>query len=209
MIGETPRYHTQPADVAALSLALLDSNDYTGLQTISSMYVVERLMALDSQMLEDKLSLFLWGNRTPEELTSIRLAIRTFVSRFAPLSGTSLFRKLDAETMHCAVEFDTESQLVVVLLKDHASWLFHDVRKSPGGNLWASSLEEAEVRWAEEDDEDAKEPLGEDAEYWESYLVSDVKTFVKPEPKAPTTEATEQDDDDDYWNSYDATAARF
>ncbi|KAI9330321.1 hypothetical protein BDR26DRAFT_922574 [Obelidium mucronatum] len=225
--GPGNKFHSQPADVAALSLALIDAGDYLGLQTLASVYVVERVLALGGSI-GDELALFLWGARAPAEVEEVRLAAAAVARRGGQLARRPRFRRLDADTLHAAVPFalagagaGAGSTGLVVLLKATDQWCYHDIRIVADWDKiektkWCDSPEQALAAWEREQQAGETRSVatasGEDQAYWDSYLVADVKQGLfeqAPSKDNLNDKEDSDDDDDDYWNSYDNSASRF
>ncbi|KAJ3284643.1 hypothetical protein HDU79_007976 [Rhizoclosmatium sp. JEL0117] len=231
MASTTTKFHSQPVDVAALALALIDSAEYSALQSIASVFVMERVLAMDSVTIEDKLPIYVWGSRSAAEFESLATSIRNFVvSGAAP--PQPIFKKLDGETVLAAIQFgsdqrshlpspsaspskhgDTLDPPFVILLKATDSWAYHDIRCLDGRELakWYPSLQLAQENWVDSADTRSVVSLSaEDLAYWDSYL-SEAKATgpLDQNLKPKDQEYNDDDSDDDYWNAYDNTASRF
>ncbi|KAI8615167.1 hypothetical protein BC830DRAFT_1123908 [Chytriomyces sp. MP71] len=154
-----PKQHSDPCAVASLSLALFAQREYCGVQSLASVFVAERILALHGFADSDdrrSLSVFLWGDRERWELEHIWTAIHGFVDSedHGAASLVPLFRKLDSETLYAAIPFSTSKPYLppsplktpspitatpgntatittyVVLLKNTDSWAFHDIKVS-------------------------------------------------------------------------------
>jgi hypothetical protein len=122
-----------PLKLAALSLTLIQSSAWDTLERLSSVFLKERIMALDSHQIVDKLSLFVWctagskgsiitnrdavdnfGEARSSESSASEEAddlsrIRSLIFQFDPMVDWSnmdvFYRKWDDETIHAVVRF--------------------------------------------------------------------------------------------------------
>ncbi|KAJ3415574.1 hypothetical protein HDV05_004625 [Chytridiales sp. JEL 0842] len=193
-----------PIKLASLSLTLMQANAWEALEAMSSVFLKERIMSLDSHTITDKFPLYVWPVATTGQLQKgvmqghddMSHLLRGLVSGFDPMEDWRhmqvYYRVWDAETTHAAVRLSTSSGLigssfpggVVILYKTGAdNWSYHDLKVVKNWNqeyssTWFATIEQATAAYKD-------------------------RVSLSGAPKSWDAQLPLNDEDREYWSSYD------
>ncbi|KAJ3092802.1 hypothetical protein HK100_006840 [Physocladia obscura] len=216
------RYQQQTQDVTAvtaLCISFLEAGEYETLRGLASMFLNERVDALDSVSYDDKLHVYVWGLRDAWELDHIRTALHRFSSLHVTSDEMRMwFRKIDSVTLQAAVLFDELISPSLLVSKNSfssdeqpsSSSLLRKSATGPGPSLKEACISTLMILHRNVDSweyHDIKVSLDWDQEWKKHWVrnVDEAKTrFEEAQLAAKNWEDTQSivSDDRAYWDSY-------